>query len=84
MATGLQWKCATREPDTDDWKLPTFDDSAWAPATVRDNGLNTPPEPPGISSAASWIWGSNPTAMWCRATYANPVYTPGAATTATQ
>jgi hypothetical protein len=58
--TDVAWKCSPTEPLTDDWKLPTFDDSKWLPASIKDNGVLTPKAPPGISSSASWIWGPQP------------------------
>ena len=69
--TDSSWKCTRNY--SDEWKLSTFDDSAWpAAVATRGQGDRTWGTQPQIANNAKWIWAGsyetvNPTVtVYCR------------------
>ena len=58
LLTGNSWKCT--KVFYENWKQPTFDDSAWPAAYAYGyNGIGPYGYRPQIRAGAQWIWTSN-------------------------
>ena len=69
VVTDASWKCSTTDPTG--WRLPGFDDAAWAQAQViAANDGSVRASVAEISSDAKWIWtqNTNDVLVFCRKT----------------
>ena len=71
LDTDTTWKCSWIQ--TSGWSLCEFDDSRWSNAAiVAANGDQPWGRIAGIDAAASWIWASGGTNVYCRKRLCQP------------